>query len=310
MHKSARRALTATEMQHFDVLFDHGEPSTIEHPAYAPYGQLSFPQPHSDRPWVYSNFVQSLDGVASLKGKYASGSHISCSREDRWLMDLLRAHADALLLGINTLVEETQLARETHGASARGPVYAIEDELCLELRERLGVGREMNIFVTGACGMQLRDFRVFDGDRVDSAIITTKAGAQRLAQLRSHPHVKVVVAGEKEFVDLPQAMKILRTELGIKRLLCEGGPTLYGYMARSGLIDEKFLTISPVKVGIIIPPEQEPSAAERANPPKLRPTIFGAPGFTKDEATWWRWLSCRRVGDHQFNRYRKKVSRF
>ena len=167
----------------------------------------------------------------------------------------------------------------------------------------------MNIFVTGARELQLRDFRVFDGDRLDTAIITTKAGAQRLAQLRSHPHVRIIVAGEKEFVDLPRAMTVLRAEFGIKRLLCEGGPTLYGYMARAGLIDEKFLTISPVEVGIIIPQEQEPSQAERANPPKMRPTIFGAPGFTKEQATWWRWMSCRRVGDHQFNRYRKRVSR-
>jgi len=223
-------------------------------------------------------------------------------------MDLLRAHADALLLGINTLAEETQLARETGSGSARGPVYAIEDELCLDLRKQLGLRRETNIFVTDARELQLRDFQVFDGDRVDAAIITTDLGAQRLAQVRSHPHVKVIVAGEKEFVDLPRAMKILRAEFGIKRLLCEGGPTLYGYMAREGLIDEKFMTVSPMEVGIVIPREQEPSAAERANPPRFRPTVFGAPGFTKEQATWWRWMSCRRIGDHQFNRYRKRAS--
>ena len=36
-----------------------------------------------------------------------AGSDISQSAEDRWLMDLLRAHADAIIMGVNTLVEET-----------------------------------------------------------------------------------------------------------------------------------------------------------------------------------------------------------
>jgi hypothetical protein len=31
-----------------------------------------------------------------------------------------------------------------------------------------------------------------------------------------------------------------------------------------------------------------------------------APGFTKEDAPWWQWISCRRLGDHQFNRYRRK----
>ena len=65
-------------MQHFEVLFDEAEPSGTEHPAYARYGKLGFPDARGERPWIYANFVQSLDGVASLKGKYASGSHISC----------------------------------------------------------------------------------------------------------------------------------------------------------------------------------------------------------------------------------------
>src|SRR5512146_2299738 len=90
----------------FEVLFDNAAPSAIEHAAYARYGKLGFPEPPRDRSphrakggldgdpgprsWIYSNFVQTLDGVASLRGKYASGFHISQSEDDRWLMDLLR----------------------------------------------------------------------------------------------------------------------------------------------------------------------------------------------------------------------------
>lgn len=286
-------------MNSFEILFDHGEPSRIEHPAYAPYGKLGFPAPPQDRPWIYSNFVQSLDGIVSFKGKHPLGSDISQSEEDRWLMDLLRAHADAIILGINTLAEETRVT------SGRGPVYRIEDETACDLRSKLGRRGETNIFVTGAARVELDAYRVFDGDLVETLIVTTSTGAARLLERKAHPHVKVIVAGEGDLVDLPQAMSILRTKFGIEYLLCEGGPTLYGYMSRAGLIDEKFITVSPVEVGLLVPPEQEPAEAEKGNPPRERPTTFVAPGFTKAKAPWWQWMSCRRVGDHQFNRYRR-----
>src|SRR6266498_5285901 len=99
-------------MRDFETLFDRGEPSAIEYPAYRRYGKLGFPSIPSDRPWIYSNFVQSLDGIASFKGRHATGGDISQLPEDRWLMDLLRAHADAVLLGVNTLMEETQLVED------------------------------------------------------------------------------------------------------------------------------------------------------------------------------------------------------
>ncbi len=289
-------------MKRFEVLFDYGEPSAVDDPAYQIYGQLGFPAPPGQRPWIFSNFVQSLDGIASFLGKNATGSHISRSEEDRWLMNLLRAHADAVLLGVKTLMDETELGVD----QARGPVYTIADESLRALHARLGRGRELNVFVTGAATLDLASYRVFDGDLVQSAIVTTREGAQRLEARKTHPHVQIIAAGEGKFADLPRAMEILYREFGVRYLLCEGGPTLHGYMLRAGLIDERFLTVSPVEVGHFVPPEQEPSSFERAHPPTVRPTTFNAPGFLAENVPWWTWSSCRRVGDHQFNRYRRK----
>src|SRR5512135_2679901 len=123
-------------MRKFEVLFDEGEPSPVEDAAYQPYGRLGFPAPPADRPWIFSNFVQSLDGIVSFKGKHAAGADISRSEEDRWLMDLLRAHADAVIIGVNTLLDETEL-----GERARGPVFRIMNEELRRLRQRLGTRR-------------------------------------------------------------------------------------------------------------------------------------------------------------------------
>lgn len=288
----------------FEVLFDLAEASPITHEAYAPYGNLGFPPPPADRPWIYTNFVQSLDGITTLLGEHGSGGEISQSREDRWVMDLLRAHADGLLMGMNTLLEEQRI----RGAESRGIVFRIADPELRALRGKLGKGRERNIFVTRGQNLDLSRYKAFDGDVVEAAILTSPAGAERLRGQKSNPTVTIIAAGDGEELDLTRGIQKLREELGIGYLLCEGGPTLYGSLGRADLVDEKFLTVSPVEVGQLVPPDQERLASEHTIPVLMRPTIFGGQGFLWEHITRWRWMSCRKAGDHQFNRYRRKRS--
>lgn len=288
-------------MRNFELLFDQAEPCLIPHPAYAPYGNLGFPAALRDRPWIYSNFVQSLDGIVSFRGKHSTGGDIARSEEDKWLMGLLRAHADAIIMGLNTLLEETRSL--PHLNEGRGPVYRVIDPTVADLRRSLKRKPETVIFATNSARFDPALYRIFDGDLVEAYVLTTMLGAAKLKDTR----VKVIVAGETE-VDLGHAVRTLRRDYGIEYLLCEGGPTFYGNLSRAGLIDEKFLTVSPVEVGLIIPPDQEPAEWEKSAPPRERPTTFTAPGFTAENAPWWRWMSCRRVGDHQFARYRRHSS--
>lgn len=285
-------------MREFQILFDRAEPSEIDDPAYSSYGHLGFPAPPADRPWIFANFVQSVDGIASLLGPDPSGADIAQSPEDRWLMDLLRAHADAVIAGIGTLKAEQRLGRPR----PRGPVFRIVDPALQQLRARLGRGRERNIFVTAASDFQLKDFAAFDGDVVDAYLLTTASAAERLApQLAGYPSLKVVVAGQGSHVDLAEGMRILRRQHGLRYLLCEGGPTFYANMLRASLIDEKFLTVSPFDAGSELPASQR-----RPGEPTHRPTVFSGEGFAKADMVRWQWLSSRRVDDHQFHRFRRK----
>lgn len=286
-------------MRNFKILFDHAEAGALEHVAFAPYGALGFPATPAERPWVFSNFVHSLDGITSLLGRHLSGSDISQSAEDRWLMDLLRAHADAILTGATTLLEE----RNARGADSRGIVFRVVDPQIQDLRRALGLGADRNLIVTGSGKLPWRELKLFDGAQVEPGIVTTELGAKNLGVLPSH--VLLVVAGAGPHVDLPLAMQKLRREFGIQRLLCEGGPTLYGALARADLIDEKFVTVSPIETGQLVPDGQERLPSETAER-LLRPTTFGGPGFTKEAATHWRWMSCRKIEDHAFHRYRRR----
>ena len=68
-------------------------------------GDLRFCASSTGRPYVFANFVSTVDGVVSyaIKGK-SSGSAISDSNPaDRFIMGLLRASADAIMIGAGTL---------------------------------------------------------------------------------------------------------------------------------------------------------------------------------------------------------------
>jgi riboflavin biosynthesis pyrimidine reductase len=276
-----------------DVLLDSGDGSLPLDPAMARYGKLVFPPPPPTRPWIYANFVQTLDGIVSLLGDEASAADIGGLPEDRWLMDLLRAHADAVILGMGTLRTEQRLQRPR----PRGPVFRIVDPELQHLRARLGRGRQRNVLVTARAAFQLSDYAVFDGELVDVTVVTTHEGARRLdSQRERHPSVDIVAVDPAgDGVDLPQAVAALQERYGIRYLLCEGGPALYSGMLTSGLIDELFLTVSPIAVG-----------AMSAHGP--RPTVLPGVSLNKQDAVRWRWLSCRKVVDYQFHRFRREAS--
>src|SRR3954471_15476512 len=69
-------------------------------------GDLRFPQ-HDHRPYVMGNFVSTLDGVVSfeLPGKSGGGDISGFNEADRFIMGLLRASADAVIVGSGTLRE-------------------------------------------------------------------------------------------------------------------------------------------------------------------------------------------------------------
>jgi riboflavin biosynthesis pyrimidine reductase len=291
--EAGSRGIISCVMNDFQVLFDHGEHSELLDPAMALYGNLGFPATTAGRPWVYANFVQTLDGIVSLLGNESGGADISESPEDRWLMDLLRAHADAVMLGMGTLREEQRMGRP----HTRGPVFRIVDVGMRQLRAKLQRGRERNVLVTARADFQMSDFAVFDGKYVDVTLVTTAEGARKLEpQRESHPWVDILVVNEVQGggVDLRKAVAALHERYGLKYLLCEGGPALYSGMLLADLIDEKFVTVSPMEVG-------------RLSPYGPRPTVLPNVGFSKENVERWNWLSCRKVGDYQFHRFRRKL---
>ena len=79
------------------------------------------------------------------------------------------------------------------------------------------------------------------------AVLTRSVSDAHLAGLRSEG-VSYIFAGEAE-LDLHLVVEILTRELGVKRLLIEGGGTTNGSFLRAGLLDEINLVLCPTVDG-------------------------------------------------------------
>ncbi len=257
------------------------------------YGPFGFPAPaDARRPYISSNFVMGLDGRASfreLKGR-VDGKTVSRSSEDRWLMDFLRAHHDGQLIGANTLRDEPN--PEGHGWD-----YGIDDEeLRIYRQETLGLGKQRVLVLSGSGNIDVT-LRLFSSPRVEPWIITAREGYKnlrsQLKRLGLEGTIKIISVGEGTQVDLATATQLLRQEHGIRTLLCEGGPTLYGEFLKNQLIDEDFRTMSLQVLG------------ESTEPGIDRPTAYGHVSYTPELAPWFRLISLHyALPHHAFFRLR------
>jgi riboflavin biosynthesis pyrimidine reductase len=78
-------------------------------------------------------------------------------------------------------------------------------------------------------------------------LLLTTVGAATSAQARLGDAAEVVVVGEGDVT--PEAVLAALAERGLHRVLCEGGPTLFGSFAAAGLVDELCLSLAPQLAG-------------------------------------------------------------
>jgi riboflavin biosynthesis pyrimidine reductase len=193
-------------------------------------GTLGFPGTRT-----FANFVASIDGVTAIPSVPRSNALIAAgSSSDRFLLGLLRACADVLVVGSGTIA-----------ASPRGlwtPAQAFPDaaDAYAELRVRLGLAPALELVVLSASGSVDADHPALAGNAL---VLTTDAGLGRLG-----PDVPAVSAGRGPELDIRAAFELLRSR-GARRILAEGGPRVLGSLLAAGLVDELFLTVSPILVG-------------------------------------------------------------
>src|SRR3989442_5982282 len=154
------------------------------------YGRLQLPL-HPGQPYVVGNFVTTLDGVVTLNEPgHASGGDISgFNQHDRLVMGLLRAIADAVIVGAGTLRSVPQ-----HRWTAQY-IYPPQALVYQQLRTNLGKpAPPLNVIVTAHGEVDL-DLPVFQSGEVPVLLVTTAHGEERIRAQRLPPSVQISMLG-------------------------------------------------------------------------------------------------------------------
>jgi riboflavin biosynthesis pyrimidine reductase len=190
---------------------------------------------------VYANFVSSIDGIVALEGGTApSGGIISGRNEaDRFVMGLLRAFADAVLVGAGTVRAEGGKALWTPDF-----IFPPAAQGYRELRQSLKRDASPRLVIVTASG------ELNPADRAMQAgalVLTTAASAVRLRTAMPKA-TEVQAISKTERIELGDIFAALHAG-GYRTILTEGGPKLFGELVRKVRVDELFLTVSPVLEG-------------------------------------------------------------
>jgi diaminohydroxyphosphoribosylaminopyrimidine deaminase / 5-amino-6-(5-phosphoribosylamino)uracil reductase len=173
-----------------------------------------------DRPLVQLKLAMTADGFAASNEKLAI-----TGEEARAHVHLMRAEADAIMVGITTVLnDDPALTCRLPGLFERSPIRVVMDsQLQLPLSSAL---------VSSATLVPLWVFAAID------------APAEREMALRRAGVEVMRVARHASGLDLGAALSLLAAR-GITRLMLEGGPRLANAFAAADLVDEARLWHAP-----------------------------------------------------------------
>ena len=174
------------------------------------------------RPFVVLNAATSLDGkIATFSGDSRMSSPADLRRVHR-----LRASVDAIMVGLNTLLrDDPKLTVKFY--KGRNPSRIVVDSSAVT---------PLSSYVVRTAG-----------DIPTIVAVTSRASKKKVDALRKSG-VTVLICGNGQQVSLKVLLKNL-TELGIRKVLLEGGGTLNWSMLSNGLVDEISVAITPRILG-------------------------------------------------------------
>ena len=233
---------------------------------------------------LIANFVTTVDGVTAFgDGRGEGAAAVSLhSAADRFVMALLRAAADCILIGAGTLRDDSH-----HQWTPRTLMPDLAEELAGHRLRMTGSASPPPLAVVTASGLLPAAHPALARPETDVLVLTTQAGAARLPPLG--PRVTVVTAAAGGGIPSSAIIGAVRARLAAATILCEGGPTLFGRLLADGWVDELFLTIAPQLAG--------------RSPDADRPGLLPNAAYLPDATPRLALRSLRHSGAHLFLRY-------
>ncbi len=248
-------------------------------------GDVVFTSP-KQRPFVYSNFVISLDGIVSfhLDGDDTGNAISGANAADHAVMGILRACADAIVWGSGSYTSTKKFL------STPAAIFPKAADLFAEQRRALHAATAPLAVILTASGKIPMDGALLLDASQPTLIITTHSNLPFLQHIQSEELAVRVAAIPESTLEPQSVLKLLTEEYGIQSVLFEGGPKLLGAFLQANVIDEMFLTTAPQLVG---------HGAQHE-----RPSLVEGYGFMPQTAPWLELRSLKRSGSVLFSHYR------
>lgn len=278
--------MTDLELKPLETFYDasRGHDLPLPPELAALYGALRFPL-RSDRPYLIGNFVTTLDGVVSLNAPgHAGGGDISgANSHDHMVMGILRAAADAVIVGAGTLRASPRhlwIAEYTYR-----PLADVYRSFRASLEKS---GLPLNVIVTARGTIDL-ELPVFQSGQVPVLIVTTPEGARRIQMQPRSSSIPIEVVESGGPLSARSILEAVRRVRPCDVILTEGGPRLIGDFFAEKCLDELFLTLAPQIAG-------RDDVTER-------PGLVAGKVFAPEQALWGTLIGAKRGGHHLFLRY-------
>ncbi len=262
----------------------HGEDIPLGADLARLYGALRFPVA-CDRPWVIGNFVATLDGVTALDDPtMQGGGEISGHyAHDRMVMGVLRAVADAVVVGAGTL------RADGHHVWTAAHIFRDLSRQFADLRQDLGLAPvPLNVVVTARGNVDFA-MRIFSSGEAPVLVVTTAAGDRRLRQQAVPASVQIAAVGGEGRLTAAAILDAIHRVRPSRIVLVEGGPNLMSDFVAERKLDEMFLTVAPQIAG-------RDGAANR-------PGFVDGALFAPHDTRWGSLVSVKRAASHLFLRY-------
>jgi 5-amino-6-(5-phosphoribosylamino)uracil reductase len=181
-------------------------------------------------PYVRANAIMSVNGAATVRG--VSGG--LGSPGDLRIYEEIRQLSDVVLVGAGTV------RAEGYGAVRLPP------RLQAKRRGRGESGVPPIAVVTSSADL-VPDGPLFANAAAPTIVFTTSAAPTPRTQRLADAGADVVIVGDGH-AEIPLILQALKGR-GMNRVLCEGGPKLFGQMFDHGVVDEVCFSLSPRLVG-------------------------------------------------------------